>query len=375
MIDFNSLLPKYYQLKEHLKTQIRSGEIAPGEQLPSETELVGKFRLSRHTVRKAFAELEHEGWIFREQGRGTFCSFREKETGKAIAVITTYISNYIFPSIMRGIERTLSSAGYILILANTWNDIRKETQCLKNILNQDIAGLIIEPTKSAESKANREYFSELEQRKIPFLFLHATYPDIDSAYVVMDDEAGGFMATQYVLQMGHRLIAGIFKEDDLQGVRRQEGFRRATKEFDCPVPEDFIGNYNTEQLFSFPYQYTRYLLQQENPPTAIVCYNDEIAIKAMEAIRDAGLEVPRDVSVIGYDNSHLAEACLPKLTSINHPKEAMGSRAAELILDMVLGKADKPRFTYKPELTVRSSCRQLSGERMPNKRKSRQVSP
>ena len=361
MINVNSLLPKYHQLKEHLKKQIRSGEITPGEQLPSETELVGKFRLSRHTVRKAFAELEHEGWIFREQGRGTFCSFREKDNTKSIAVITTYISNYIFPYIMRGIERTLSSAGYILILANTWNDIRKETQCFENILNQDIAGLIIEPTKSAKSKHNREYFSELEKRRIPYLFLHATYPDIDSAYVVMDDEAGGFMATQHVLQMGHQLVAGIFKEDDLQGVRRQEGFRRALREFGCPVSEELIGNYSTERLFSFPYQFTRYLLQQEHPPTAIVCYNDEIAQKTMEAIRDAGLAVPRDVSVIGYDNSHLAQACLPKLTSINHPKEEMGSRAAELILNMVLGKADKPRFTYKPELTVRSSCRQMPG--------------
>lgn len=359
MIDFNSLLPKYHQLKEHLKKQISSGEISPGEKLPSETELVGAFRLSRHTVRKAFAELEHEGWIFREQGRGTFCSFRERDKANSIAVITTYISHYIFPYIMRGIERTLSSAGYILILANTWNDVRKETQCLENILKQDIAGLIIEPTKSAESKANRGYFSELEQRKIPFLFLHASYPDIESAYVVMDDEEGGFMATQYVLQMGHRNIAGIFKEDDLQGVRRRQGFRRATEEFGCHVPEQNIGSYSTEQLFSFPYQYTRRLLQQEHPPSAIVCYNDEVAIKSMEAIRDAGLEVPRDVSVIGYDNSHLAEACLPKLTSINHPKEAMGSRAAELILDMVLGKSDKPRYTYKAELTVRSSCRQL----------------
>jgi GntR family transcriptional regulator of arabinose operon len=324
-------------------------------------------------VRRAFAELEHEGWIFREQGRGTFCSFREKDSAKTIAVITTYISNYIFPSIMRGIERTLSSAGYILILANTWNDIRKETQCLENILNHDIAGLIIEPTKSAESKANRKYFSELEKREIPFLFLHATYPDMDSAYVVMDDEAGGFLATQYVLQMGHRQVAGIFKQDDLQGVRRQEGFLRATKEFGCSVPEEFIGNYTTEQLFSFPYQYARYLLQQEHPPTAIVCYNDEIAIETIEAIRDAGLEVPRDVSVVGYDNSHLAETCLPKLTSINHPKEEMGSRAADLILDMVLGKADKPRYTYKPALTVRSSCRQLSPEGIYSRGESRQV--
>lgn len=359
MIDLNSLLPKYHQLKEHLKKQIRTGEIPAGEQLPSETELVRRFHLSRHTVRKAFGELEHEGWIFREQGRGTFSSFREKGTGRTIAVLTTYISNYIFPSIIRGIEKTLSSAGYILILANTWNDVHKETQCLQNILNHDITGLIIEPAQSAASNTNRDYFAELDNRKIPYLFLHAAYPDMDSACLVMDDEAGGFMATRHALQMGHRRVAGIFKADDRQGLRRQEGFLRAMNEFGCPVPGDFIGTYATEQLFSFPYQYTRYLLQKEEPPTAIVCYNDEIALKAIEAIRDAGREIPQDVSIIGYDNSHLAETSHPKLTSINHPKEEMGRRAAEMILDMILGKADKPRFTYAPELVVRSSCRRM----------------
>lgn len=358
MIDLNSLLPKYHQLKEHLKKQIRTGEIPPGKKLPSEIELVREFHLSRHTVRKAFGELEHEGWIFREQGRGTFCSFREKGNGKTIAVLTTYISDYIFPFIIRGIEKTLSSAGYILILANTWNDRKKETQCLDNILNHDIAGLIIEPTRSAENNANRDYFAELDKRKIPYLFLHAAYKDVESAYLVMDDEAGGFMATRHALQLGHRRVAGIFKADDLQGVRRQEGFLRAMKDSGCPVPGDFIGNYETEQLFSFPYQYTRYLIQKEDPPTVIVCYNDEIALKAIEAIRDAGLEVPRDISITGYDNSHLAEAFHPKLTSINHPKEEMGGRAAQMILDMILGKVDRPRFTYQPELVQRCSCRQ-----------------
>lgn len=356
MLDLNGLLPKYHQLKEHFRKKIRAGEIAPGERLPSETELVRKFRLSRDTVRKAFGELEHEGWVFREQGRGTFCSFREKGNGRTIAVLTTYISNYIFPSIISGIERILSSAGYILILANTWNDRQKEAQRLENLLNHDISGLLIEPTKSAKSDLNRDYFYELQQRRIPFLFLHATYPELDSAYLVMDDEAGGFQATQHALQMGHRRIAGIFKADDLQGVRRQEGFHRAMKEFGCQVPEDFIGNYDTEQLFSFPYQYTRYLLQKDDPPTAIICYNDEIALKSIEAIRDSGRKVPEDISIIGYDNSHLAEASHPKLTSINHPKEEMGGRAAEMILDMILGKVDKPRFTYPPELVVRSSC-------------------
>jgi GntR family transcriptional regulator of arabinose operon len=359
MLDLNSLLPKYYQLKEHLRKQIRSGQIAPGQRLPSETELVRRYRLSRDTVRKAFGELEHEGWVFREQGRGTFCSFREKGNGRTIAVLTTYISNYIFPAIISGIERVLSSAGYILILANTWNDSQKEAQRLENMLNRDISGLIIEPARSAVNDPNRECLGEVQRRKIPLLFLHANYPQMDSAYLVMDDEAGGFLAAQHALQMGHRRIAGIFKADDLQGVRRQKGFLRAMKEFGRQVPEDFIGNYDTEQLFSFPYQYTRYLLQKEDPPTAIICYNDEIALKSIEAIRDTGRKVPEDVSIVGYDNSHLAEASHPKLTSINHPKEEMGRRAAQMILDMVLGKTDKPRFTYQPELVVRSSCQRL----------------
>jgi GntR family transcriptional regulator of arabinose operon len=338
---------------------MQQGEITFEQQLPSENILAKQFKMSRHTVREALGDLENEGWIRREQGRGTFCIYSEKPGNRTIAVITTYISDYIFPTLIRGIEEVLSSSGYTLVLANTGNNKEKEAQCLENLLDQDIAGLIIEPTKSAEENINLNYFKDFQEREIPYIFLHAVYSGLEPAYIMMDDQNGGYMATKYLLQLGHREIAGIFKTDDLQGVKRQEGFNAALAEYGVIIQPEFLGEYKTEQLLSYPYQFTKDLLHKSPRPTAIVCYNDQLAIKVMEAIRDEGLKIPQDISIIGYDDSGLALASEVKLTTIKHPKAEMGRQAARLIIDMVEKRIEKPRFIYQPELVIRNSCRNL----------------
>ncbi len=359
MVDSGRLLPKYSQLKEYLKKQIRQGEIAYGQQLASENILAKQFQMSRQTVRQAFGDLENEGWIAREQGRGTFCIYREKVARGNIAVLATYISEYIFPTLIRGIEEILSTAGYTLILANTNNNKNKEAQCLENILNQDIAGVIIEPTKSSQPNMNIDYFREFEKRRIPYLMLHAYFNDLDPAYIMIDDYQGGYLATQYLIELGHKNIAAIFKTDDLQGVNRQSGFLEAMNNFHIAVNPKFLGNYQTEQQLIYPYQFTKTILQKKSPPTAIICYNDQIALKVMEAIRDQGLKIPEDISIIGYDDSSLATASEVKLTTIKHPKAEMGRQAAKFIIDMVEGRESKPRFIYQPEIVIRNSCRSL----------------
>ena len=352
--------PKYSQLKEYLKEKMRQGNILPDEQLPSENMLARQFMVSRHTVRQALGDLENEGYVYREQGRGTFCAPRKRNnSGRTIAVVTTYISDYIFPAVIRGIEEVLSASGYTLLLANTGNDKLKEAQCLENLLSQDIAGLIIEPTKSAGDNVNFKYFQELKRRKIPYLMLHAVYPELEPAYIVMDDEKGGYMVTQYLLQLGHRDIAGIFKADDLQGVKRQAGFCSALNTYNISLKPEFLGNYDTEQQKSFPYQFTRGLLQRVNKPTAIVCYNDQIAIRILEAVREEGIKIPDQLSIIGYDDSSLAVASEVKMTTIKHPKAEMGRQAARFIIDMMEGRMEKPRLVYQPELIIRSSCHNL----------------
>ena len=138
---------KYYVLMEELKEDILSGRIRAGEKLPSENQLSEKYHISRHTVRKALSILSQEGYIVAEHGRGTFCSQRMSHLKKSknIAVITTYITDYIFPRLIQGMDKALTENGYSIILKNTANSRTKKAKVLEDILTTGIAGLIIGP--------------------------------------------------------------------------------------------------------------------------------------------------------------------------------------------------------------------------------------
>ena len=131
MID--SEKPKYQKLKEYLIETIKLDELKTGEKIYSENELSVMFDISRHTVRQSIGELVTEGWLYRVQGKGTFVNRRPNgkisET-KTIGVITTYLSDYIFPAIIRGINSILSINGYSIALGCTYNQHDKERICL-----------------------------------------------------------------------------------------------------------------------------------------------------------------------------------------------------------------------------------------------------
>lgn len=360
MINKDDSIPKYVQIAEYFKAMIESDEIAAGEKLLSESEIIDKFKVSRHTVRQALMRLENEGFIYKEQGRGAFCSYREKKAQrKNIAVITTYISNYIFPLIISGIENVLSSSGYTLTLFNTNNEKQKEEEYLKKVIDEGVAGLIIEPTMSALDNTNLQWYEELEKRKIPYVMINAKYDGLKPSYVIMDDADGGYALTKYLIQMGHKNIAGIFKEDDLQGINRQAGFLQAMKDYGIDINENHIGKYGTKDEEFFPYEFTNNIVRKNNRPSAIVCYNDKIAFSVLQAVKDAGLKVPEDISVVGYDDSVFAVAGDIKLTTVRHPKAEMGKRAARFLIRMIENNGDKPSYIYKSELIVRNSSARM----------------
>jgi len=356
MIEYTEKLTKYMKIAEYFKSEIIGGRINSGQQLLTENEIATKFTVSRHTVRQALMELEKGGYIYKEQGKGTFCSSRDKNTNKrTIAVLTTYISNYIFPMIISGVEEVLSEAGYNLMLLNTNNEKQKEAEYLKKVIDNDVAGLIVEPTMSAYKNVNLNWYKELEKKGIPYIMINAKYDELDPAYVVMDDVEGGYLITKYLLQLGHRKIAGIFKKDDLQGVNRKLGYKKALKEFGISYNSELINNFVTKEGTFEPYEFTRNLIQRRDMPTAIICYNDQIATYVLQAIRDAGLRIPENMSITGYDDSDISMASEFKFTTVGHPKEDMGRRAARLLINMILEKVKKPNYVYKPELIVRYS--------------------
>ncbi|NCC77241.1 MAG: GntR family transcriptional regulator [Clostridia bacterium] len=348
-------------VKQHVVNLLTQGVVGFGEKLPSEHSLMEQFNVSRNTIRQAFAELTSLGLIYKEQGRGTFSKYipKNRNEKRIVAVMTTYISDYIFPDIIFGIEEVLSAEGYSMLLSNTNNNKEKETQLLKNIIAHDVCGLIIEPTRSALFNINQPLFDELREKGIKIVFVNSTYPDVPGASVLLDDERGGFIATEYLLQLGHKRIAGIFKKDDIQGIKRREGFLSALRHYEVAADPALVVEYETTNQTLQPYLLAKSLLRQPNRPTAIFCYNDQIASMVITAARDCDLQVPRDLSVVGFDDSHKAIASEVKLTSVVHPKIEMGRRAAAFMIDMLDSDSDTPQILYRPELVVRDSCKNI----------------
>jgi len=351
---------KYKQVVDFYKEYINENDLNDGELLPSESKMAEKFNFSRDTIRRALDQLEKQGVVSRQRGKGTFYKNPEsfvKE--KRIAVITTYLSNYIFPNIISGIEEVVSSKHYTLNLANTDNDPNKERKHLRKVIDNGVDGLIIEPTKSAVDIHNMDLYKELKEKNIPFVMLNAYYRELDPSYAIVNDYKGGYKAAQYLLQLGHTNIAGIFKEDDLQGVFRLKGFKKALGDYGVDPESAEIGTYITSQISSYPYHCMDKMLSHKNRPTAVVCYNDQIAVGVVKAIIDNGLKVPDDISVVSFDDSILATATNVKLTTVRHPKDELGRHAARLLFNMLEIGVEKPRFLYNPELVVRDSCKEL----------------
>lgn len=356
--------PKYLRLKEEIVSWIAGGRYLPGDKLPSENELAAQFRISRQTVRQSIGELVKEGWLTREQGKGTFVSrlsgeHRAAFGNRTIGLVTTYISDYIFPSIVRGVEAELKARGYRLLLSSTDNDKARERESLETMLAQAVSGLIVEPTRSAEGNPNFDQYMALAYHGVPIVMINERYPDLDVPCVRMDDEEGGRLAALHLLKGGHRRIAGFFKTDDLQGVHRLKGFLKAHREHRLPVAPERLVRYSTEQRERLPLEALRRMLRQPEAerPTAIVCYNDQLAVALLDVIRDEGLRVPEDLSVVGYDDSYLATATETKLTTVAHPKAELGITAAKALLALLEKEAapERESLVFPPQLIVRQS--------------------
>ncbi|MFA9463962.1 MAG: GntR family transcriptional regulator [Velocimicrobium sp.] len=354
---------KYFILMEEIKEKIRSGSIKPGQKLQSENQLSREYQISRHTVRKALSILQNEGLIIAEQGRGTFCAdtVTTRENTRIIAVVTTYLSNYIFPRLIAGMDEILTQKGYTLILKNTKNSRALEIEALEDLLKKNVDGIIIEPSKSQIYSRHLEIYNQFEACHIPIVFIHSTYPQFkDKPSVEMDDEKGAYLLTEYLIKLGHKSLVGIFKTDDSQGFRRHIGFVKALNDYQILYNPERVIWYHTEDKFLKPKAEIIDMLEKNVLFDGIVCYNDQIAFEVLQTLKRKGIQVPKDVSITGFDNTRKVDEDGIGITSIEHPKEKLGKMAAEFILELLAGKLPtmgEVNRKIEPVLILKNSCR------------------
>ena len=359
MADTGNKKLKYDQITEELRGMILSGQIQAGEKLPSENVLSERYQVSRHTVRKALAILENAGYVYALHGKGTFCSELaiHTKTSKNIAVVTTYLSDYIFPRVIQGIDSVLTDEGYSIILKNTRNSRSREARILEELLKKDIDGMIIEPSKSEIYCKHMHLYEKMDEFQIPYVFIQGCFLQMkEKPHILMDDLKGGYLITKYLTDLGHRNIVGVFKADDSQGRNRYKGYVKALQEAGILYDPERIIWFYTEDRAIQPYERIREMALCGKEMDGIVCYNDQIAFEVIRALAAEGLKVPEDVSVTGYDNSQMAAGM--KLTTIRHPQEKLGETAAELLLSLIKSgdRGEGKHILMEPEIVEGSSC-------------------
>ncbi|MFT4006133.1 MAG: GntR family transcriptional regulator [Lacrimispora sp.] len=357
---------KYMAVVQWVQEQIESGSIGMGDKLPSENEMSLQFHLSRQTVRHAIDVLEQQKLVTRIQGSGTYAGScargGRQEKYFNIAVISTYVDSYIFPAVLKGIERVLSKSGYTMQVAFTGNRTEREREALDKILEKGlIDGLIVEPAKSALPNPNLHYYRKLMEQQIPVLFFNSRYPELNLPCVSLNDVLVGEKAADYLIRAGHKEIGGIFKCDDGQGHLRYSGFARSMERAGLKLDRKRILWIDSESMKDMEL-WADYLFRRLEGSTGVVCYNDEVAYLLSGICLKRGIRIPEDLSLVSIDNSDLSTMGEVSITSFPHPMEALGRKTAENMINLIENPCSDGNYLFDSKAVERDSVKFISKE-------------
>ena len=304
---------------------------------------------TRERVNRAMA-------ICRYQYNALARGFVTKKTS-TIGLIMPTISNPVFAESTRGIQDVAGLEGFHVILGNSYYDGDKEAKLIEVLRERQVEGLIITGTNM-----KADILKRLLADGFPFVMLYSTVRRGPMSAVGVDNYLGGYLATEHLMGLGHRriaMLAGSFTISD-RSFHRWHGYKKCLKDGGISYTPDLL----RQTAFGLDNVKTcvQDLLAIPDPPTAVFCSNDMVALSAVEGARETGLRVPEDLSVIGFDDMPLSSYVYPRLTTIAQPAYRMGRRAAEILLALARNETCKPvQEMLDVRLVVRDSTASPGG--------------
>ena len=277
-------------------------------------------------------------------------SLRRRGTA-TIGLLVPDNSNPFFAEVARVVEDLGFEQGYSVILCNSDGSEEREARYVDVLLSKQVDGLLV---ISAGSHPN--FASSILSSHVPLVVVDRETPELQADQVLLDNEAGGALATNYLLDLGHERIGIIIGPNEAApSALRLQGFRRALEGRGHPWDESrcVVGNFN----YSGGEQGARQLLEAHPDLTAIFATNDLMAMGAVNQARRRGYRVPDDLSVIGFDNISQSATFYPPLSTIAQPIETLGRHSLHLLLARITGDESPPqRVVLQPSLVIRESC-------------------
>lgn len=271
-----------------------------------------------------------------------------------VASVILDLANPFFAELNRGIEDRLAQAGCLLLACSTDLQPAKEKQLLDLLLEQAVRGLIISPIGPDPA-----VLQEISRRGTPVVLLDHPRGPLDLCAVAVDDLLGGRLAAEHLISLGHRRIAYLGGTVEPGTVtRRREGVRQSLAAAGLDPDHavlDLRMSIHPPPLAEAAAAVVTQILASQIPPTAVICLNDTAALGVLHGVAAAGLHVPEDISVVGYDDLSFAARLAPPLTTVNQPKYQLGHAAADLLLDEERPGHTHREISFRPSLVIRSS--------------------
>jgi LacI family transcriptional regulator len=303
--------------------------------------------VAERTRQRVLSSMRRLGYVYHR----TAASLRTQRT-HAIGLIVTDITNPFFAEIIVAIEDKLGNAGYVTLLGNTSETVGKQERLIATMQEYPADGLLLCP--AADRCAT--FAKRIENCRIPRVLFVRSLPGVDSDYVGVDNVFGAQSAVEHLMILGHRRIAFIGGASEVSSRKeRVTGYENALRKSRCRVDP-------SRMLTSPPnreggYQAMQQLLQLPEMPTAALCFNDLVAIGAMQALSAAGKTPGQDFALVGFDDVAEAALCRPALTTVATTPGKIGEVAAELLLDRIAHPSQPNRkLILRPRLIVRESC-------------------
>lgn len=282
-----------------------------------------------------------------------------KQNSKTIGVVVADIMNPFYSEIIRAIQDQANIDGYSVISCNSDEDMEKEKQCIQMLLENQVNGIIF-----AGGRGKGDYYNQHIRdvaKKIPVVLADEFLEGENIYPIVCNKTKGAYEGVSALIELGHKRIAMINGYQDYKpSIEKLRGYKKALKDHGIPFREDYIryGDYHLDGSEL----HVKELMRLPQPPTAIFASNDLMAMGAIRALKHLGLEVPGDISVIGFDDIMMNEYMQPALTSVRQEMSRQGQLAVQ-ILDMIFTGDKKPKKKYviEPSVVMRSSCRRLDG--------------
>jgi LacI family transcriptional regulator len=293
---------------------------------------------------------------------------RSLVTGRTylVGLVVPDLLHPFFAEIAKSLSDVLRKNGYYLIISSSEEDPDLEEREINQLLARRLDTLII-----ASCRSTVDLFFRIEKQKMPYVLIDRSLPGLSANFVGVDDEAVGMLATRHLMDVGCKRIAHIRGPETSPSIRRVEGYKRALAQGGLKIVDNYIiaerkGDVGTRQLGA---EAMGRLLSLKPRPDGVFCFNDPLAMGAMNCALDQGLRIPEDIAVIGCGNLHYDDSLRVPLSSIDQHSRRIGEEAARITLGILKSKVPpKPEtVVLQPELIARRSTQRRAAKQVPSR--------